>query len=549
MNKTTDSFTNLCLRRLPLLLGLLASFLAGCSGGLGKSIAEVDASTKRLPSITTLSPASTAAGTASFKLTVKGTGFVAGSTVDWGGAALPTTYVSTGQLTAQVAASYVANAGSVAVTVANPTSGGGISNAAKFTITVAKNAPVVSSLAPATAAAGSGAFALTVNGSGFASTSVVNWNGTPLPTTYTSSTLLTAQVPASDLVAAGTAGITVSGASGTSNSATFTITTANPAPALSSLSPASAAAGSGTFTLTINGSGFIATSVVDWNGAPLPTTYASSTQLTAQVPATDVATAGTATITVANPTPGGGTSGAAVFTITSAGTTSGPSLVQYATYQTNGLNTEINSTVQFASATAPGNTIWVAVTVSDYGGIHQISVTDTQGNTYIKLDQKDDLSPGWQSVAHFYASNIAGDASSPNIVTINWPFDDYKGVLVTEISGVSAAPLAGHSANIQDALAAGTNNVTSGSINVAAGSAPALLVALSMNTSGGSSNLGGSTYGGPAAGSAMTQRTQCWNWGANLATFATQIVPAGSTAAAFNAPDTDDYVTVAAAFH
>ena len=91
--------------------------------------------------------------------------------------------------------------------------------------------------------------------------------------------------------------------------------------------------------------------------------------------------------------------------------------------------------------------------------------------------------------------------------------------------------------------------MTSGSINVAAGSAPALLVALSMNTSGGSSNLGGSTYGGPAAGSAMTQRTQCWNWGANLATFATQIVPAGSTAAAFNAPDTDDYVTVAAAFH
>src|SRR5207249_1389587 len=57
------------------------------------------------------------------------------------------------------------------------------------------------------------------------------------------------------------------------------------------------------------------TSTVNWNGAPLATSFVSSTQLTATVPASLVATAGTASITVANPSPGGGTSNAQTFTI------------------------------------------------------------------------------------------------------------------------------------------------------------------------------------------------------------------------------------------
>ena len=77
---------------------------------------------------------------------------------------------------------------------------------------------------------------------------------------------------------------------------------ANQVPFLySPLSPGSKAPGSKTFTLTVNGTGFVSGATVYWNGATLTTTFVTSSQLTASVPAANVATAGTATITVQNP--------------------------------------------------------------------------------------------------------------------------------------------------------------------------------------------------------------------------------------------------------
>jgi hypothetical protein len=89
----------------------------------------------------------------------------------------------------------------------------------------------------------------------------------------------------------------------------------NPAPAITTISPNSANAGAAAFTLTVNGSNFISGSTVRWNGNTLSTSFVSSTQLTATVPAANVATAGRASVTVFTPTPGGGTSTAASFTI------------------------------------------------------------------------------------------------------------------------------------------------------------------------------------------------------------------------------------------
>ena len=65
----------------------------------------------------------------------------------------------------------------------------------------------------------------------------------------------------------------------------------------------------------VNGSNFVSSSVVNWSGAALTTTYVSASQITAAVPAADIASAGTANITVTNPAPGGGTSGSVLFTI------------------------------------------------------------------------------------------------------------------------------------------------------------------------------------------------------------------------------------------
>jgi len=90
------------------------------------------------------------------------------------------------------------------------------------------------------------------------------------------------------------------------------------APTLASITPASAVAGSGGFTLTVEGASFTTSSVVDWNGAPRPTTYVGPTELTATVSATDVGAAGTAQVTVSTPSPGGGISSVVAFTVSAA---------------------------------------------------------------------------------------------------------------------------------------------------------------------------------------------------------------------------------------
>jgi hypothetical protein len=146
-------------------------------------------------------------------------------------------------------------------------------------------------------------------------------------------------------------------------------------------------------------------------------------------------------------------------------------------------------------------------------------------------------------------------------VPLGTTYENYRGLLIVEIAGAATPPLLGNAANFQDGLPQGTNNVTSTPIAIAAYQTPALMLAVSMNTSGGSSDIGGSGYGGPAAGSDFTQVAQFWNWGLNLATFETATIPSfyladggpyapttESIATLFSAPDTDSYVTVAAIF-
>src|SRR3989441_621629 len=93
--------------------------------------------------------------------------------------------------------------------------------------------------------------------------------------------------------------------------------TNNLVPTVTSLSPTSTNAGGVAFTLTVNGTNFVSGSVVRWNSSARTTTFVSSTQLQAAITVGDIATVGTASVTVFSPTPGGGTSGALTFTINS----------------------------------------------------------------------------------------------------------------------------------------------------------------------------------------------------------------------------------------
>jgi hypothetical protein len=110
-----------------------------------------------------------------------------------------------------------------------------------------------------------------------------------------------------DSCSAGAASLAIAGA---------VTVTVNPVPSISSIAPISQNIGGGAFVLTVNGSDFVNGAVVRFAGSDRATTYVSPTQLTASIPASDLAAMGTFNITVFNPAPGGGTSNAQTFTVT-----------------------------------------------------------------------------------------------------------------------------------------------------------------------------------------------------------------------------------------
>jgi trimeric autotransporter adhesin len=179
--------------------------------------------------------------------------------------------------------------------------------------------PTIASLSPNSANAGGAPFTLTITGENFTSSSTVQWNGSLVTSTYSTSSQLQAQITGADIATPGSALVSIinpAPGGGNSGSAEFTINaTSNVAPSLTSLSPSSVAAGTSGFILTLNGADFVPTSTIQWNGAALPTNYLSATQLEAQIPASDVAVPGFAEVAVLSPAPGGGTSSSETFTI------------------------------------------------------------------------------------------------------------------------------------------------------------------------------------------------------------------------------------------
>jgi len=120
----------------------------------------------------------------------------------------------------------------------------------------------------------------------------------------------------------------------------------NPVPSLSlPLVPLSVVPSGASFTLTVNGSGFVAGSNIFWNGAPLQTTFVSSGQVTAQINSGRIRAAGTVTVTVVNPAPGGGTSNVAFLQIT-----------------------EPSSAAAFSGSSAPAGSTPISVVAGDFRG-------------------------------------------------------------------------------------------------------------------------------------------------------------------------------------
>lgn len=195
-----------------------------------------------------------------------------------------------------------------------PNSVTNISPSSGATITV--TTPYVTGLTPAIGTAGT---AVVVTGTGFdptASNNEVTFNGTSAQVDSSTTASIQTSVPAG--ASSGPVSVTTSSGS-TTSSLVFMVTgsSGNPPPTITSLFPNTATAAATSQLLSINGTGFVLSSTVTFNGMLHPASFVGTNRLTITLTSSDLATAGTYPVTVTNPAPGGGASSAANFTVTS----------------------------------------------------------------------------------------------------------------------------------------------------------------------------------------------------------------------------------------
>ncbi len=191
------------------------------------------------------------------------------------------------------------------------------------------------------------------------------------------------------------------------------------APTLSTLSPATGSVGGNQFTLTVTGTNFYPQSIVRWNGTNRTTTSISPTQLTAVIPAADLTSAGTASVTVFNSAlgGGGGTSNALTFTIAQTYSLSGTITLQSCAapsgrpitlqFRPVGGGTNINAT---ATLTSGG-----AYTVTGIpAGNYNVAI---KGTKWLQKVAAANLSSG--SVSNVNVTLLAGDVNNNNKVDVD----------------------------------------------------------------------------------------------------------------------------------
>ncbi|MFM9007650.1 MAG: beta strand repeat-containing protein, partial [Bacteroidota bacterium] len=186
------------------------------------------------------------------------------------------------------------------------------------------------------------------------------------------------------------------------------ITINYPAPVANSLSPASASAGASSFTLTVSGSVFYPASVINWNGSPRTTTYVNGTTLTASIPGTDIATAGSATVTVTNPLPGGGTSTGLIFAINAS---SSPLISVNASLNT--FTTQVGTPSAAQSYTVSGSNLTDDITVTPPVGFE----IRTGSNPFSTAPVVLSAGTGSSSATEYTVTVDLKDASHPNFGT------------------------------------------------------------------------------------------------------------------------------------
>jgi hypothetical protein len=104
-------------------------------------------------------------------------------------------------------------------------------------------------------------------------------------------------------------------AAGWGQPVTWATTALGSQPFITTLDPFTATAAGPSFTLTVTGTNFVSGTVVLWNGDPLVTTFVDGEQLSVDVPASRLSSAGAFSVTARGPEPANFVSNAAVFAV------------------------------------------------------------------------------------------------------------------------------------------------------------------------------------------------------------------------------------------
>lgn len=257
------------------------------------------------------------AGGPGVALVVKGAGFLPGSKVLWNGVARSTLYINGTTLQIQVAASDLAQPGDAAVSVSNPSPGGGVSNAVAFVVAApgTKPPPAISGITPSSVNAVESAgnpITLVIKGSNFVEGARAQWDGVDRPTDCVSATELRMAVNGADTLTTGQFSIRVLNPDDQeSNVLSFTVGAPGDNP-VAALSGYTITGGSNrTIMLSLSGSGFIAGSKVLWNGIERSAVVVNDGQITLAIASSEFQRK--AVINVLNPAPGGGQSNDLLF--------------------------------------------------------------------------------------------------------------------------------------------------------------------------------------------------------------------------------------------
>ncbi len=180
--------------------------LAGCSGDAPTDPGDPDPAPQPnpTPAIAGVTPASALAGTDGLVVSIQGTGFIASTTARWNGAARETVVASATRLEMTLTAADLATPGSAVVSVYTPPPGGGTAQGATFVVEVPRNPlPVITSITPGLAYAGTGELEVEVRGQGFIPGSRVLWEGAERATNFVDEGELRAALSAEDVSEAG----------------------------------------------------------------------------------------------------------------------------------------------------------------------------------------------------------------------------------------------------------------------------------------------------------------------------------------------------------